>query len=67
MKIAIIHEWLESYAGSERVLEQLLAIFPEADLYAVCDFLPAGERGFLGLYSFVAFASFDLASRAARF
>jgi len=48
MKIAIIHEWLESYAGSERVLEQLLAIFPEADLYAVCDFLPAGERGFLG-------------------
>jgi glycosyltransferase involved in cell wall biosynthesis len=48
MKIAIIHEWLESYAGSERVLEQLLAIFPEADLYAVCDFLPEGERGFLG-------------------
>jgi len=47
MKIAIIHEWLESYAGSERVLEQLLKILPEADLFAVCDFLPESERGFL--------------------
>lgn len=48
MKTAIIHEWLDSYAGSERVLEQLFAIFPEADLHVVCDFLPAAERGFLG-------------------
>ena len=48
MKVALVHEWLESYAGSERVLEQLLAIWPEADLFAVCDFLPAAERGFLG-------------------
>jgi glycosyltransferase involved in cell wall biosynthesis len=48
MKIAIIHEWLDSYAGSERVVEQMLACFPEADLYALCDFLPDGQRGFLG-------------------
>lgn len=48
MKIAIIHEWLDSYAGSERVLEQLFAIFPDADLHVVCDFLPQAERGFLG-------------------
>ncbi|WP_237216249.1 glycosyltransferase [Falsiroseomonas oryziterrae] len=47
MKVAIVHEWLESYAGSERVVEQLLELFPEADLFAVCDFLPEGERGFL--------------------
>jgi len=47
MRIAIVHEWLESYAGSERVLEQLLVLFPDADLFAVCDFLPANERGFL--------------------
>ena len=40
MKVAIVHEWLDSYAGSERVVEQLLAIWPEADLFAVCDFLP---------------------------
>jgi glycosyltransferase involved in cell wall biosynthesis len=47
MKVALVHEWLESYAGSERVLEQLLEIWPEADLFAVCDFLPEGQRGFL--------------------
>jgi len=48
MKTAIIHEWLDNYAGSERVLEQMLACHPEADLYALVDFLPEGERGFLG-------------------
>ncbi|MGK7865921.1 glycosyltransferase [Falsiroseomonas sp. E2-1-a20] len=48
MKIAIVHEWLDGYAGSERVLEQLFKVFPQADLFAVCDFLPDHERGFLG-------------------
>lgn len=48
MKVAIVHEWLDTYAGSERVLEQMLAVWPEADLYALCDFLPDRERGFLG-------------------
>lgn len=47
MRVAVVHEWLESYAGSERVVEQMLEIWPEADLYAVCDVLPEGERGFL--------------------
>jgi glycosyltransferase involved in cell wall biosynthesis len=48
MKVAIVHEWLDTYAGSERVVEQLLHIWPEADLFSVCDFLPEDERGFLG-------------------
>lgn len=48
MKTAIVHEWLDSYAGSERVVEQLLQCWPDADLFAVCDFLPEAERGFLG-------------------
>jgi glycosyltransferase involved in cell wall biosynthesis len=47
MKIALVHEWLDSYAGSERVLEQLLLEWPEADVFAVCDFMPEAERGFL--------------------
>lgn len=47
MKVAIVHEWLETYAGSERVVEQFLELFPDADVFAVCDFLPEGERGFL--------------------
>ncbi|MBW6396608.1 glycosyltransferase [Roseomonas sp. HJA6] len=47
MKVAIVHEWLDSYAGSERVVEQLLAEWPEADLFVICDFMPEAERGFL--------------------
>jgi glycosyltransferase involved in cell wall biosynthesis len=47
MRVAIVHEWLEHYGGSERVLTQLLKCYPEADIFAVVDFLPAEERGFL--------------------
>ena len=47
MKIAIVHEWLDTVAGSERVLEQMLDVFPQADLFAVVDFLPPEERGVL--------------------
>lgn len=47
MRVAVIHEWLVTYAGSERVLEQILACFPEADLFCVVDFLPEKDRSFL--------------------
>jgi glycosyltransferase involved in cell wall biosynthesis len=47
-RVAIVHDWLDAYAGSERVLEQLLAVCPDADLHAVVDFVPESERGFLG-------------------
>ena len=45
--MAIAHEWLETYAGSERVVEQLLHLYPQADLFSLVDFLQADERGFL--------------------
>src|SRR5215813_11407171 len=48
MRVAIVHEWLVVYAGSERVLEQILKIFPDADLFAVVDFLPEEHRHLLG-------------------
>ncbi|WP_428374970.1 glycosyltransferase [Lichenicoccus sp.] len=47
MRVALVHDWLEHYAGSERVFEQLLLMYPEADLFAVVDFVPKEERGFL--------------------
>ncbi len=46
-KIAVFHEWLASYAGSERVVEQILLQYPEADLFAVADILPPEDRAFL--------------------
>lgn len=47
MKTAVVHEWLVNYMGSERVVEQLLHCYPEADLHCLIDFLPPGERGFI--------------------
>jgi hypothetical protein len=47
MKVAIVHEWLDGFAGSERVLEQMLLCYPQADLHVLCDFMPEHERGFL--------------------
>lgn len=48
MKIAVLHDWLETYAGAERVLEQIFRIYPDADLYSLVDFLPDEKRGFIG-------------------
>lgn len=46
-RVAIVHDWLVTCAGAERVLEQMLALYPEADLFAVCDFLRDDERAML--------------------
>lgn len=47
MKIAIIHDWLTVYAGAEKTLEQILKIYPHADIFTIVDFLPQKDRGFL--------------------
>jgi len=35
MKVAIIHDYLNQYGGAERVLETLLEIYPDADVYTL--------------------------------
>jgi len=47
MKVAVVHEWLDTYAGSERVLEEILALYPKADDYVLVDYLSASQRAFL--------------------
>jgi len=47
LKVAIVHEWFVDYSGSERLVEQMLNLFPQADLYAQVDFLPDDLRGFI--------------------
>lgn len=47
MKVAIIHDWLVTYAGAEKVLEQIIQIYPEADLFSLVDFIKLGEREFI--------------------
>ena len=47
MKIAIVHDWLVTYAGAERVLEQILQLYPTADIFSLVDFIPSKQRDFL--------------------
>lgn len=44
MKVAIVHDWLVTYAGAERVLREMLTLYPQADLFAVVDFLGDADR-----------------------
>lgn len=46
-KIALVHDWFITYAGSERVIEQMIQVFPDADLFALMDFMPAPDRDIL--------------------
>lgn len=48
MKIAIVHDWLVTYAGAERVLAKLCETWPEADLFSVIDFLSDEDRASIG-------------------
>jgi UDP-N-acetylmuramyl pentapeptide phosphotransferase/UDP-N-acetylglucosamine-1-phosphate transferase/glycosyltransferase involved in cell wall biosynthesis len=47
LKVAIVHDFLYTYAGAERVLEQIIEMFPGADLFSLFDFLPEDLRGFI--------------------
>jgi len=46
-RVAIVHDFLYVYAGAERVLEQMIEAYPDADLFSLFDFLPHKDRGFL--------------------
>lgn len=35
MKIAIVHEWLNAYGGSERMLADILNLYPQAQVHAL--------------------------------
>jgi len=45
--VAIVHDWLVTYAGAERVLEQMLICYPEAHIFSTVDFVPLKDRAFL--------------------
>jgi glycosyltransferase involved in cell wall biosynthesis len=47
MNTAVVHDWLVTYAGAEKVLEQILILYPDADLFSLIEFLPGNGRGFI--------------------
>ena len=44
MKIAIVHEWLTTYAGSERCVESFTNLYPDADIFVLFDFLNEKDK-----------------------
>jgi glycosyltransferase involved in cell wall biosynthesis len=44
LKVAIVHDWLTLTGGAERVLKELLDLYPQADLFCVVCFLAEHER-----------------------
>ncbi len=46
-RVGLVHDWLPVYAGAERVLEQMIEVFPESKLYSLIDFIPVDQRDFL--------------------
>jgi glycosyltransferase involved in cell wall biosynthesis len=43
-RVAIVHDWLETPGGAELVLDELLAIFPGADLFTMIDRRSPADR-----------------------
>lgn len=44
MKIAIVHDWLVTDAGAEKVLKAILEVYPSADIFSIVDFLSEKDR-----------------------
>lgn len=49
MRVAIVHDWLYVLGGAERVLAELIACYPQADVYCLFDFLSPESRARIGL------------------
>lgn len=47
-RIAVVHEWLTEWGGSEDTLRQMLLCYPQAELHATIDFLKDEDRLKLG-------------------
>lgn len=35
MKVALVHEWITTIAGSEKVVEQILELYPDAEIFTI--------------------------------
>ena len=44
MKIAIIHDWLVTDAGAEKVLKSICELYPKADIFSLVDFLDDKDK-----------------------
>jgi glycosyltransferase involved in cell wall biosynthesis len=48
LKVAIVHDWLPVLAGGEKVLKEIIAIYPDADVFTLFNFLDEKQEASLG-------------------
>ncbi|MEG3663205.1 glycosyltransferase [Celeribacter halophilus] len=53
VNVGIVHDWLPVVSGAERVLQQMVATFPNSEVYTLFDFLTQEERKEIADNSFV--------------
>jgi glycosyltransferase involved in cell wall biosynthesis len=44
MRVALVHDWLDTWGGGENVLTEFLRLFPKADVHTLVDFLSPADR-----------------------
>ena len=44
LKIAIVHDWLVTDAGAEKVLKAIIELYPDSDIFSIVDFLSDEDR-----------------------
>ena len=44
MRIAIVHDWLVTNAGAEKVLKEIIELYPEANIFSLVEFLAKDEK-----------------------
>jgi glycosyltransferase involved in cell wall biosynthesis len=47
LSVALVTDWLVTYAGAERVVESIINSHPQCDLFSLIDFLEDEQRDFL--------------------
>lgn len=49
LDVALVHDWLPVLGGAEKVVEQMVRVFPQATIYTLFDFLSPEERAQVSL------------------
>ncbi len=49
MRVAIVHDWLYTIGGAERVLAGMMRCYPQADVFCLFDFLTDADRSSIGI------------------
>lgn len=44
MRVALVHDWLDTWGGGEAVLAELIRMFPGADVHTLIDVMPPKDR-----------------------